>query len=150
MRGGRERHELEKGCESPASSAYHEAKSGRFAGKSWLWRHESSAWPAAYLDKAKLIEEVWGDSKKKTAREPVYEWVWHGKNLDVGWVASDLSRIIADELTFCNQPGIDAMTPELPNRHDYAHWAYLLLDSGYGEVPEDVVAAALDQVGYGD
>jgi hypothetical protein len=143
-----EKHEWEKGYESPACSAYHEAKGGRFAGKSWLWQHESSAWPAAYPDKAKLIEEVWGDSKKETTREPVYEWVWHGENRDVDWVATSLATIIADELTFCQAH--DVGEPELPGRHDYAHWAYLMLDSGYGEVPNEVIAAALDQVGYGD
>jgi hypothetical protein len=78
----------------------------------------------------------------------VRTWVWHGENRDVDWVASGLAQIISDELTLCQ--AYDVGKPALPERHDYGHWAYLLLDSGYGEVPEEVVAAALDQVGYGD
>jgi hypothetical protein len=77
----------------------------------------------------------------------VHYWDWHGENRDVDWVASGLAHIISDELEYCRE--IDA-EPYLPERHNYGHWAYLLLDSGYGEVPKEVVAAALDQVGYGD
>jgi hypothetical protein len=97
-------------------------------------------------DKRRLIEEVWGTSSR--VEQNVEEWVWHGPNTSVEGVREGLTRIITDELTFCNQPGIDPMTPELPAPHDYAHWAYLLLDSGYGEVPQQVVAEALEQVGY--
>lgn len=124
-----------------------DAKNSRFTGKSWLWRHGQPACQPAY-DKAALIEDVWGESKKETIPEPVYEWVWHEKNIDVGWVVSGLSRILADELTFCQAH--DVGRPELPQRHDYAHCAYLLLQDGYGEVPVGIVADALDRIGWPD
>ncbi len=97
-------------------------------------------------DKRRLIAEVWG--APDPPREDFGEWVWHGTNTSVEGVREGLTRIITDELAFCNRPGLDPMTPELPDRHDYALWAHYLLDAGYGEVPEEVVTAALTRVGY--
>ena len=98
-------------------------------------------------EKRRLIAEVWGTPDPP--REDNGEWVWHGTNTSVEGVREGLTRIIADELDFCNRPGIDPMTPELPGHHDYALWAHYLLDAGYGEVPKTVVAEALTRVGYG-
>ncbi len=123
-----------------------EAKNPLHIGNSWLFgRHQVTTEPTTE-DKRRLIADVWG--APDPPREDFGEWVWHGTNTSVEGVRDGLTRIIADELAFCNRPGLDPMTPELPDRHDYAHWAYLLLDSGYGEVPEEVVAKALDRVGY--
>ena len=97
-------------------------------------------------EKRRLIAEVWGT---KPSQAPDFgEWVWHGTNTSVEGVREGLTRIITDELDFCNRPEIEPMTPELPDRHDYALWARYLVDAGHGEVPEEVVAAALNRVGY--
>ena len=113
---------------------------------SWLFGHQQVTTEVTTEEKRRLIEEVWGT---RPSRPPDFrEWVWHGANTSVEGVRDGLARIIADELTFCNQPGIDPMTPELPDPHDYALWARYLLDAGYGEVPQRVVAEALEQVGY--
>ncbi len=120
-----------------------EAKNPLHIGNSWLFgRHQVTTEPTTE-DKRRLIAEVWG--APDPPREDFGEWVWHGTNTSVEGVREGLTRIIADELTFCAQ---HEMEPELPDRHSYAHWAFLLLDSGYGEVPEKVVAEALEQVGY--
>ncbi len=140
--GGRVRERVEQ-VTTPTTA---EAKNPLHIGNSWLFGcHQVTTEPTTE-EKRRLIEEVWG--APDPPREDFGEWVWHGTNTNVEGVREGLARVITDELTFCNQPGIDPMTPELPERHDYAHWAYLLLDSGYGEVPEKVVAEALEQVGY--
>lgn len=130
--------------EQPTTPTTAKAQNPLPIGDSWLFGRPQ----VTTEDKRRLIAEVWGTPGPP--REDFGEWVWHGTNTSVEGVRNGLVRIITDELAFCNRPGLDPMTPELPDRHDYAHWAYLLLDSGYGEVPQQVVAQALNRVEYSD
>jgi hypothetical protein len=95
-------------------------------------------------EKRRLITEVWGAAPKIAQDFPIINW--HGPNTNTESVRVGIVGIVTDEVAFCNRPGIDPEELNLPDRHDYAGWAYLLLWDGFGEVPEHVVAAALDLV----